>query len=111
MGASDKVVEYIASFSNDPSALLVWSSDAEKFGEWWDKENSRKWLREFLGKLRFDKRALLVHPLDYLREHRVRGLIYLNTGSYDKMLEWSNNFFRNFLVKYPESNNMHKIAL
>ncbi|MEM0368035.1 MAG: hypothetical protein QXY26_07850 [Ignisphaera sp.] len=38
----DKVVEYIASFSNDPSALLVWGSDAEKFGEWWDKESSRK---------------------------------------------------------------------
>ncbi|MEM0368034.1 MAG: alpha-amylase/4-alpha-glucanotransferase domain-containing protein [Ignisphaera sp.] len=68
-----------------------------------------KWLREFLGKLRFDKRISLVHPLDYLREHEVRGLIYLDTGSYDKMLEWSNGFFRNFL--YPESNNMHKKAL
>lgn len=107
----DKVIEYIASFSHDPSALLLWGSDAEKFGEWWDRESSRAWLRDFLGKLRFEKRISTIHPVDYLREHGVRGLVYLDTGSYDKMLEWSNGFFRNFLVKYPESNNMHKKAL
>jgi len=29
--------------------------DAEKFGEWWDREASRAWLREFLGKMRSEK--------------------------------------------------------
>jgi len=53
----------------------------------------------------------MVHPSEYLREHGVKGYIYLDTGSYDKMLEWSGGFFRNFLVKYAESNNMHKKAL
>jgi len=107
----DRVIDYIASYSGDPDALLLWGSDAEKFGEWWDRESSKWWLRDFLSKLRFEKRIEITHPSEYLREHGVKGLIYLDTGSYDKMLEWSGGFFRNFLVKYAESNNMHKKAL
>lgn len=107
----DKVVEYIATVSRDPASLLLWGSDAEKFGEWMDKERSRAWLREFLAKLRYEQRIITTHPSEYLREHGVRGYLYLDTGSYDKMLEWSGGFFRNFLVKYVESNNMHKKAL
>lgn len=107
----DKVISYMAEFSGDPSSVLLWGSDAEKFGEWWDKESSKRWLMDFLNKLRFEKRVVMVHPSEYLREHSVKGYIYLDTGSYDKMLEWSGGFFRNFLVKYAESNNMHKKAL
>lgn len=107
----DKVIDYMAQYSGDSDALLLWGSDAEKFGEWWDRDSSRRWLVEFLSKLRFEKRILMVHPSEYLREHNVKGYIYLDTGSYDKMLEWSGGFFRNFLVKYIESNNMHKKAL
>ncbi|MEM1595873.1 MAG: alpha-amylase/4-alpha-glucanotransferase domain-containing protein [Desulfurococcaceae archaeon] len=107
----DKVIDYMAQYASDADALLLWGSDAEKFGEWWDRDSSRRWLVEFLSKLRFEKRILMVHPSEYLREHDVKGYIYLDTGSYDKMLEWSGGFFRNFLVKYVESNNMHKKAL
>ncbi|MEM3992761.1 MAG: alpha-amylase/4-alpha-glucanotransferase domain-containing protein [Desulfurococcaceae archaeon] len=107
----DKVIDYMAQYASDADALLLWGSDAEKFGEWWDRDSSRRWLVEFLSKLRFEKRILMVHPSEYLREHDAKGYIYLDTGSYDKMLEWSGGFFRNFLVKYVESNNMHKKAL
>lgn len=107
----DKVIEYMASQAKDPNVVLIWGSDAEKFGEWWDRESSRAWLREFLRKMRLEKRVVMTHPLEYLHERGVKGLLYLDSGSYDKMLEWSGGFFRNFLVKYQESNNMHKKAL
>ncbi|MEM4532136.1 MAG: alpha-amylase/4-alpha-glucanotransferase domain-containing protein [Desulfurococcaceae archaeon] len=109
----DRVIDYLKSVrTNDESRVVVWGSDAEKFGEWMEPERSKWWLEEFLNKMRFVRNeVLLTTPLEYLREHGVKGLIYLDTGSYDKMLEWSRGFFRNFLVKYAESNNMHKKML
>ncbi len=104
------VLDYIASRSSDSSAVIIWGSDAEKFGEWMSSEASRTWLMEFLEKLRGDSRIRLIHPSEYLREHGVRGYLYLDSGSYDKMLEWSRGFIRNFLYKYAESKNMyHKV--
>ncbi|MEM1741754.1 MAG: alpha-amylase/4-alpha-glucanotransferase domain-containing protein [Desulfurococcaceae archaeon] len=109
----DRVIDYLKSVrTNDESRVVVWGSDAEKFGEWMEPERSKWWLEEFLNKMRFVRNeVLLTTPLEYLREYGVKGLIYLDTGSYDKMLEWSRGFFRNFLVKYAESNNMHKKML
>jgi hypothetical protein len=91
--------------------VLVWGSDAEKFGEWRDPGWARWWLHGFLNYMRVEKSIQMVHPYEYLKEHGVRGLIYLPPGSYDKMLEWSGGFFRNFIVKYAEVNNMHKKML
>jgi hypothetical protein len=105
------VVDYLASRQGDPSAVVVWGSDAEKFGEWMSSDASRAWLEEFLEKLRHDERIRLVHPSEYLREHGVRGYLYLDSGSYDKMMEWSRGFIRNFLYKYAESKNMYHKAL
>lgn len=105
------VVDYLASRRGDPSAVVVWGSDAEKFGEWMSSDASRAWLEEFLEKLRHDERIRLVHPSEYLREHGVRGYLYLDSGSYDKMMEWSRGFIRNFLYKYAESKNMYHKAL
>ena len=78
---------------------------------------------------------------EYMERYPAKGLVYLPTSSYDKMEEWvlpseirinfkkikdkiKNNpdlsntyqffkggFWRHFLVKYPESNNMHKKML
>ena len=39
------------------------------------------------------------------------GRIYLPTGSYAEMIEWSGGFYRNFLVRYPEANRLHKRML
>ncbi|MFZ8782596.1 MAG: alpha-amylase/4-alpha-glucanotransferase domain-containing protein [Desulfurococcaceae archaeon] len=105
------VLDYIASRSSHPSAVVIWGSDAEKFGEWMSREASRAWLEEFLERLRGDGRIRLVHPSEYLRESGVRGYLYLDSGSYDKMLEWSWGFVRNFLYKYAESKNMYSKAL
>ncbi|MEM4826660.1 MAG: alpha-amylase/4-alpha-glucanotransferase domain-containing protein, partial [Desulfurococcaceae archaeon] len=107
----ERVVEYMVQQGRDESVVLVWGSDAEKFGEWMDPGRSEWWLRRFLDALRTESRVQTVHLSGYLREHGVKGYLYLDTGSYDKMLEWSGGFFRNFLRKYAESNNMHKKAL
>ncbi len=78
---------------------------------------------------------------EYMETHSAKGLVYLPTSSYDKMEEWvlptsirrsfedyrdklredeskqelymflKGGFWRYFLVKYPESNNMHKKML
>ncbi|MEM0199324.1 MAG: alpha-amylase/4-alpha-glucanotransferase domain-containing protein [Desulfurococcaceae archaeon] len=107
----ERVVEYMVQQGRDESVVLVWGSDAEKFGEWMDPGRSEWWLRRFLDTLRTESRVQTVHLSGYLREYGVKGYLYLDTGSYDKMLEWSGGFFRNFLRKYAESNNMHKKAL
>jgi len=110
--SSEEVFNYILSKSSEEGdRVIVWGSDAEKFGEWKDPDWAWNWLNDFLLKLRERNDILLVHPRDYLKEHGVKGLIYLPSGSYDKMLEWSHGFFRNFLIKYAESNNMHKKML
>ena len=80
-------------------------------------------------------------PSQYLEEAQPIGQVYLPTASYHEMMQWSlptesgkklarimedirhqgkeeeysqffkGGFFRNFFVKYPESNNMHKKML
>ncbi len=108
----DRVIDFMKSRVRGlENPVLVWGSDAEKFGEWRDPGWARWWLREFLNKLRFEREIQTVHPSEYLKQFGVRGLVYLPPGSYDKMLEWSGGFFRNFIAKYAEVNNMHKKML
>lgn len=110
--SSEEVFNYMLERGSEAgNRVIVWGSDAEKFGEWRDPEWARWWLNDFLSKIKERSDIKMVHPREYLRNHGVHGLIYLPTGSYDKMLEWSHGFFRNFLVKYRESNNMHKKML
>ncbi len=107
-----EVLAYMRSRSGDEARVLVWGSDAEKFGEWRDPGWARRWLTEFFEALRNSRDIVeTVHPGEYVEQYGYRGLRYLPSGSYDKMMEWSGGFFRNFLVKYPESNNMHKKML
>lgn len=109
-----RVLEYLIGKikEGDPARLILWGSDAEKFGEWMDSGHSRSWLYAFLDLMRRTRsRVSMIHPSEYLSEYGVKGLLYLDTGSYDKMLEWSRGFFRNFLVKYKEADNMHKKML
>ena len=90
---------------------VLWGSDAEKFGEWWDKGQAEQWLRGFFERIRGIEWLQIETPTSYLRKHGVVGLVYLPPGSYDKMMEWSGGYFPIFLRKYVESNNMHKKML
>ncbi len=107
-----EVLSYIRSFqSHDGSRYVLWGSDAEKFGEWWPREQAEPWLRVFLTYLREERVIQTLTPSEYLKRYGYSGLAYLGPWSYDKMVEWSGGYFPNFLRKYRESNNMHKKML
>ena len=100
-----------------PPPLAVYDDDGEKFGGWPGTRQhvyGRGWLERFLSALEEAQEAgwLRVVTLgQYRRLHRPLGRIYLPTGSYAEMVEWSGGFYRNFLVRYPEANRLHKRML
>lgn len=99
------------------------------------------WLREWLGYLKSDDEIETMHYSDYLASRQPKGLAYLPNVSYFEMGEWSldtdnalrlekfkedmgadmfdkegikflkGGIWKNFLVKYPESNRIHKRML
>jgi len=96
------------------------------------------WLKKFIENVLEDKDIETVHFADYINSTPPLGRIYLPTASYFEMGEWSlpqeaalqfsqlvndlkergefdkykqflrGGIWKNFLVKYEESNNMHK---
>lgn len=115
--------------------------DGEKFGGWPGTHKhcyDNGWLKEFLmeiAKADFIKTILLS---EYLKSNLALGRIYLDNASYAEMNEWvlepkvftayekiksaanglpltegivRGGYFRNFLVKYPEANRLHKRML
>ncbi len=108
----EEVFDYLKGFATESGEQYVlWGSDAEKFGEWWDPAPAEAWLRRFLDMLRHAVDVELLTPSEYLRRFGYQGPVYLYPGSYDKMMEWSGGYFPNFVRKYRESNNMHKKML
>ena len=100
-----------------PVPLAVYDDDGEKFGGWPDTHElvyEAGWLDRFLSALEREMEAGWLE-LATLGEFRRRfpslGRIYLPTGSYAEMLEWSHGFYRNFLVRYEEANLLHKRML
>lgn len=121
--------------------VLVMADDGEKFGIWpgtytpiWEEG----WLEQFFTQLEAHADVIeTMHFMTYLERHRPRGNVYLPTASYREMMTWAlhaedsckldellheregldeehflrGGFWRNFLVKYPESNAMHKKML
>lgn len=95
--------------------LAVLADDGEKFGVWPGTDShvyEGGWLEDFL-RLLLDNRDWLRTTTfsDYLETFPPRGRVYLPTAAYREMKEWSGGFWRNFLVRYPESNLMHKKML
>jgi hypothetical protein len=104
----EEVLSYIRSFDGARGEYVLWGSDAEKFGEWWERDKAERWLSLFFYYLDGARDIELLTPSDYIRRYGYAGLAYLGPWSYDKMNEWSGGYFPNFLRKYRESNNMHK---
>lgn len=100
----------------------------------------KEWLKEFIQKVLSSDRVETTLYSDYLESKKPLGLAYLPTNSYYEMSEWSlreydalnlerirehskmfgdanvdkfvkGSIWKNFLVKYPESNRIHKRAL
>lgn len=103
-------------------------------------DNGKPFIPAFFEQIMNNKWIKSINLTEYMNNFSAKSLIYLPTASYDKMEEWvlpteiRNNFkkirkglkevhneetyqflkggfWRNFLIKYPESNNMHKKML
>ena len=142
--------EEVVGFLRDPfpgggDGLAVYADDGEKFGTWPGTHKlvyQRRWLDRFLTEL--ERSGDAIETTTFAREvqeHDPLGLVYLPTGSYAEMGDWSlpadaqacterlrdalteagleeegrlfvrGGFWRNFFARYPESSWMHMRAL
>ncbi|MDD5044138.1 MAG: DUF1926 domain-containing protein [Candidatus Omnitrophica bacterium] len=91
---------------------ITFADDGEKFGLWpgthkWVYREG--WLENFFNTLEQNRDWIeFITFSEYLKENPPTGKIYLTCASYREMLEWSQGYFRNFFIRYPESDNMHK---
>ncbi|MDD5021136.1 MAG: DUF1926 domain-containing protein [Endomicrobiaceae bacterium] len=133
-------IDYFRYLANeDKEVVLVMADDGEKFGMWpgtYKHVYEHGWLDKFLTAI--EKNSDIVETVTFsevLSTVKPQDRIYLQTGSYFEMSEWTlppqvqnnyddfvrqneNNeqfkpfirggFWRSFLSKYDESNNMHK---
>ena len=113
----------------------ILGDDGEKFGVWpgthkWVFEEG--WLERFLTFVE-DKGIRTMFFSEYLDAHPPSGRVYLPPASYEEMMEWvlepddqaafkklkagsgpearrflRGGFFREFFLKYPEANHLHK---
>ena len=102
-------------------------------------DNGKPFIPAFFEQVQKNEWITSITLTEYMEKYPAKSLIYLPTASYDKMEEWvlptkirkkfkkirktlkddnreiyqflKGGFWRYFLVKYPESNNMHKKML
>ncbi len=120
--------------------LAVFGDDGEKFGLWpgtYASVYGENWLRDFFAYLTEQKDWLqTVTFSQYMAQNPPKGLVYLDCQSYEEMGGWclparltneydvrlhsedpgkkrflKGGYYKFFLVKYPESNDMHKKIL
>ncbi|MBN2097857.1 MAG: DUF1926 domain-containing protein [Candidatus Omnitrophica bacterium] len=111
--APEETIDYFKHLAQDKEGLLfTYGDDGEKFGEWPGTHQwvfQEKWLEKFFVLLRQNSEWIkLIHFSDYLNQEQAVGSAEINAGSYDEMMQWSGGSWSNFLLKYPESNQMHK---
>ncbi|OPX93432.1 MAG: Alpha-amylase 1 [Syntrophorhabdus sp. PtaB.Bin006] len=131
---------YLRGIEKKEGDLAVFGDDGEKFGLWPGTYRSvyeEGWLRAFFSYLTENKDWLKTITFsEYLSNKPAKGLVYLDCQSYKEMGEWAlppslskeygacvsetgsekrnllkGGYFKHFLVKYPESNDMHKKML
>jgi len=126
--------ERIAVLGDDGEKFGVWPETYELCWE-------RGWVEDFFIAIEENAEWLKTVRLgDYLKQQPPAGRVYLPCAAYDEMMEWSlpagrsreyvelkhrledegrldelgfmgSGFWRNFMVKYPEANRMHKRML
>ena len=111
-----ETIDYLAKMATaDGERVVVLADDGEKFGSWpgtADLVYQRQWLHRFFTLLEENSHWLHVTTFqDFMKKNQPAGRVYLPTGSYREMSEWSGGFWRNFFVRYPESNQIHKKML
>ncbi|MDP8252972.1 MAG: DUF1926 domain-containing protein [Candidatus Kaelpia aquatica] len=105
-------IDYLRSKKEQGIKAISFGDDLEKFGFWpdtYDWVYKEQWLSKFFTLLSQNSDWLkTAHFSDILDSHSSSGRIYLPSASYSEMMDWSGGMFRNFLIKYPESNHLQK---
>ncbi len=110
-----ETVNYMREMKDKGVASKIFADDGEKFGIWpgthkWVYEE--RWLENYFNALEAELGWLETTTFsEYIKDNSPTGRIYLTCASYREMMEWSGGYFKNFLVKYPESNGMQKKML
>ena len=110
-----KSIEFLRRLARPEPVAITYADDGEKFGLWpkthaWVYEQG--WLEQFFTALERESSWLTTATFhQYVEAVGSSGRVYLPCGSYEEMLEWSGGYFRNFFVKYPESNAMEQKML
>jgi alpha-amylase len=141
----DEVIDYLREHATEDGALVgMMGDDGEKFGTWpgtWELCHGKgRWVERFFTALEQNASWLtLLQPSEALRQHPPIGRVYLPTGSYAEMGEWSlpvearreythllheaveqgkpearwmrGGFWRSFQINYREINDLHKQML
>ncbi|MFH2070284.1 MAG: alpha-amylase/4-alpha-glucanotransferase domain-containing protein [Elusimicrobiota bacterium] len=134
-------IEYLKVVAEkSPGDCITMVDDGEKFGLWPHTYKSvwtDGWMEKFLTAIEENSEWLVpVTFSEFLDGHAPKGRVYLPTASYFEMTQWAmspraqqeledvskkaddvtmkylrGGAWKNFMVKYPESNNMHKKML
>ncbi len=144
--APEEAVEFLRDpFPGGGDGLALYADDGEKFGIWpgtYELLYKEKWLHKFLTGI--ESASDRIKPTTFTQEiadYHPEALVYLPTGSYAEMGEWSlpadyqkmyeetkekltelgmkesadlfikGGFWRNFFARFPESSWMHMRAL
>ncbi len=139
--APEKIIDFLRQHATaDGSRLAVVFDDGEKFGDWAHTHQivyEEEWLERFLCLLEDNSDWILTTGLsDYRAAHKPWGRVYIPSTTYVEMQGWAlpadqaqafeealgtvpaayhsylrGAVWKNFLVKYPEANNLHKKML
>ncbi len=139
--APEQVIDYLRKLATTDGNRLVFAlDDGEKFGVWpnsYQVVHEQGWLDRFFTLLEEHSDWIRCTTVrDYRAQRRPLGRVYLPSWTYPRMQEWAlpaeealafgearqllperfRKFFhgaswRHFLVRYPESNNLHKKML
>ncbi len=112
---AEQTIGFLKRLQRDVPVAITFADDGEKFGFWpntfrWVYDEG--WLECFFGALERERAWLHTGTFkEYVAAHPPDGRVYLPSGSYEEMLEWSGGHFRNFFIKYPEANAMYQKML
>jgi hypothetical protein len=136
----EDINKYFKEIEGNGDDLAVFGDDGEKFGLWpgtYEHVYDGGWLKAFFTYLSENKEWLkTVTFSEYISHNPPKNRIYLNCNSYMEMAEWClpaaksgryekclnsvatdckefvrGGYFKHFLVKYDECNDMHKKML
>ncbi|QOG11459.1 alpha-amylase/4-alpha-glucanotransferase domain-containing protein [Arcobacter sp. FWKO B] len=121
----DHIENQLVSFasSEDGTNGAIIFDDGEKFGIWpqtYELCYTNGWLKKFFELCTSSSIIKTQTYNEFFETNHALGLVYLPTVSYEEMGEWSNldiqnhtrgGIWKNFFIKYPQSNWIHKRIL